>query len=85
MDLVVGLERMPRPGETVVGDDIQYIPGGKGSNQAIAARRLSEAPVALIGKLGRDTFGNDLLAYLQAQDLLLEGSPGPRSPAARLS
>ncbi len=73
MDLVVGLERMPRPGETVMGDDIRYIPGGKGSNQAIAARRLSEAPVALIGKLGRDAFGDELLDYLQAQDLLLQG------------
>ena len=81
MDLVVGLERMPRPGETVMGDDIRYIPGGKGSNQAIAARRLSEAPVALIGKLGRDAFGDELLDYLQAQDLLLQGLTRSEKPS----
>ncbi len=81
MDLVVGLERMPRPGETVMGDDIRYIPGGKGSNQAIAARRLSEAPVTLIGKLGRDAFGDELLDYLQAQDLLLQGLTRSEKPS----
>ena len=73
MDLVVNPDRMPRPGETVFGSRIQYIPGGKGSNQAIAARRLGDAPVALIGKVGEDSFGDSLLQFLSSQNLLLDG------------
>lgn len=80
MDLVVSLDRMPRPGETVVGKDVQYIPGGKGSNQAIAARRLGDVPVALIGRLGQDTFGDDLHDFLQTQDLLLNGVTRSEKP-----
>ena len=48
---------LPRPGETVLGKDFRIGPGGKGSNQAIAARRAG-AEVVLIAKIGNDTFGN---------------------------
>lgn len=40
MDLVVRTPHMPAPGETVLGDDFQTIPGGKGANQAVGAARL---------------------------------------------
>ena len=40
MDIVTKLECLPRPGETVFGNELHYIPGGKGSNQAVAASRL---------------------------------------------
>ena len=48
---------LPRPGETVLGKDFRIGPGGKGSNQAVAARRAG-ADVALIAKIGYDTFGD---------------------------
>ena len=69
MDLVINADRMPRPGETVLGNRLQYIPGGKGLNQAIAARRLGDGPVTLIGKVGEDAFGDTLLEFLHSQGL----------------
>ncbi|MGG7608988.1 PfkB family carbohydrate kinase, partial [Streptomyces sp. ZG43] len=39
-DLVIGVERRPAPGETVLGSDLAVHPGGKGGNQAVAAARL---------------------------------------------
>ena len=59
MDLVARMARLPRPGETVPGDDFQMIPGGKGANQAVAAARLG-ARVTMIGRVGDDSFGEVL-------------------------
>jgi len=70
MDVVARADRHPVPGETVFGRDLQYIPGGKGSNQAVAASRLG-GDVVLVGKLGRDPFGNTLHDFLQAEKLNL--------------
>lgn len=56
MDLTTYLPRMPRPGETVMGDRFVTGPGGKGSNQAIAAARLG-ASVTFVGRVGSDSFG----------------------------
>lgn len=53
IDLVVGLERMPDPGETVLGHTFERHAGGKGLNQAVAAARLG-GKVAMIGALGTD-------------------------------
>ena len=60
MDLVVTLDRMPLPGETVFGHTFAHIPGGKGLNQAIAAARAG-ASVSLTGAVGNDAYGRDLL------------------------
>ena len=65
MDLVVRTSRMPSEGETVLGSDFITVPGGKGANQAVAAARLG-AQTCFIGKLGRDAFGEQLLAGLNA-------------------
>jgi ribokinase len=59
MDLVATMARLPRPGETVLGESFQTIPGGKGANQAVAAARLG-ARVVMIGRLGDDSFGKTL-------------------------
>jgi ribokinase len=68
MDVVVTAPRHPVPGETMFGDDLAFIPGGKGSNQAVAAGRLG-GDVQLIGKLGTDAFGTDLKAFLNDEPL----------------
>lgn len=66
MDLTTTVDRMPRPGETVLGDVFTTGPGGKGSNQAIAAARLG-AHVTFVGRIGTDAFGQAALA-IWAQD-----------------
>lgn len=66
MDLVVRAERIPRPGETVPGEGFATIPGGKGANQAAAAARLG-GDVAMIGRVGNDSFGGLLLENMRSQ------------------
>lgn len=63
MDLVVRTPRIPKPGETIIGHDFHLIPGGKGANQAVAAGKL-QAEVNMIGRVGRDDFGQALLDNL---------------------
>ncbi|HLA08173.1 MAG TPA: PfkB family carbohydrate kinase, partial [Anaerolineales bacterium] len=63
-DLVVRAPRFPQPGETISGDDLQVIPGGKGANQAVAAARLG-ANVSMLGRVGNDGFGDFLLDNLK--------------------
>jgi len=54
-DLTAYTERMPRPGETIIGKKFVTGPGGKGSNQAVAAARLG-AEVTFVGRVGQDVF-----------------------------
>lgn len=63
-DLVVRAPRFPQPGETISGEDLQVIPGGKGANQAVAAARLG-AIVSMLGRVGTDNFGDFLLDNLK--------------------
>ncbi len=56
IDLVVRGDRLPRPGETVLGHEFRVVPGGKGANQAVAAARLG-ANVRFIGCVGDDEYG----------------------------
>ena len=67
-DLVVRAPRFPQPGETISGEDLQVIPGGKGANQAVAAARQG-SHVAMLGRVGKDDFGDFLLENLQANDV----------------
>ena len=64
LDLVAGVERLPRPGETLSGATLDRIPGGKGANQAVAAARLG-AEVRMVGCVGRDLNADDALAGLR--------------------
>lgn len=59
MDLVFQTDRIPRPGETVLGRGFKQIPGGKGANQAAAAARLG-GQVTMIGCVGADPMGTAL-------------------------
>ncbi len=63
LDLIANVERLPRPGETVSGADFHAAPGGKGANQALAARRAG-AQVRMIGAVGKDAFADEALALL---------------------
>ncbi|MEV6120011.1 ribokinase [Streptomyces sp. NPDC052077] len=64
-DLVIGVERRPGAGETVLGSDLVVHPGGKGANQAVAAARLG-ARTALLARVGDDGHGRLLLGSLRA-------------------
>lgn len=68
MDFVVSTERLPAPGETVLGHDFKMIPGGKGANQACAAGRVGAGvvQVRMIGRVGYDVFADHLKASLSA-------------------
>lgn len=68
MDLVVETPTIPLAGETVLGKNFATFPGGKGANQAVAAARLG-AQVSLIGRVGKDAFGDQLLASAQADGI----------------
>jgi ribokinase len=68
MDVVATADRHPRIGETVAGNAVLYFPGGKGANQAVSAVKLG-APTILIGRLGKDAFGDELMAFLAAQGI----------------
>jgi ribokinase len=63
---------MPVPDENVFGDDFRMIPGGKGANQAVAVARLG-ARAQFIGRVGRDSFGDLLLASLRADGVETAG------------
>ncbi|MEV0294065.1 ribokinase [Nocardia sp. NPDC050710] len=63
MDLVTTTERRPQPGETVLGTGFAMVPGGKGANQAIAARRAG-ADVTFVGAVGDDVFAPELRRVL---------------------
>jgi ribokinase len=64
MDLVALCDRAPRLGETVAGREFRTVCGGKGANQAIAAARAG-GRVAMIGAVGQDGFGQELVANLE--------------------
>jgi ribokinase len=83
MDFVVGVDRLPAPGETVLGRDFQMIPGGKGANQACAAARLGAGAVQvrMVGRVGYDTFGDHLKASLSAAGVDVNSVHATRSHA----
>jgi ribokinase len=64
MDISVTVPRLPAPGATVLGSAAVFTPGGKGANQAVAAARLGAA-VRMVGCVGGDDFGRQLLAALR--------------------
>ena len=64
MDLVVNVGEMPKKGQTLIGSNFKEVPGGKGANQAVAVSRLG-ANVCMVGKVGSDGFGQNLLNQLK--------------------
>lgn len=72
VDFTVSLPRLPRPGETVSGGTLLVNHGGKGANQAVAARRLG-AEVQMIGCVGDDASGARILRALADEGIGVEG------------
>jgi len=68
MDLVVYTDKQPAKGETILGNSFETFQGGKGANQAVAVSRLG-LPVSLIGKVGNDVFGEELLENLNSEQV----------------
>ncbi len=72
LDFVASVDRLPLPGETVTGAELRRFPGGKGANQALAAKRLG-ADVALIARIGNDASADEALALLRRGGVDLTG------------
>lgn len=72
MDLVVRQPRLPHPGETMFGQSLALVPGGKGLNQAVAAA-LAGGDVSFVGAVGRDAFGEELRRCLDDHGVNTEG------------
>lgn len=80
MDMTVTADRIPLKGETLKGKELQYIPGGKGANQAVAMAKLG-AHVEMFGCVGNDSAGEILLQNLRKEGIetahikVVEGIP----------
>lgn len=70
-DMIVKLERLPRPGETLLGGDFMTAPGGKGANQAVAAARAGGV-VHFIARVGNDSFGDEALRGFQKDGIQVD-------------
>src|SRR5271170_8094587 len=79
LDLITRVTQIPGPGETTLGDDYATSPGGKGANQALAARRAG-AKVALVGATGGDAFAAAALALLKADGVDLSATREVAAP-----
>lgn len=75
IDMLLHVERLPQPGETVKSPFYDWVPGGKGANQAIAAMRASTtgSKVAMVGKVGDDGFGTRCLNNLKRESINISG------------
>ena len=67
-DMVIKAERLPLPGETILGGKFFMFPGGKGANQAVAAARLG-SQVALVTRTGNDVFGRQALSQFREEGI----------------
>jgi ribokinase len=67
-DMVINVPELPRPGQTIAGQDFQIFGGGKGANQAIAAKRAGAA-VRFIAAIGDDDFGKSALQTFAAEGI----------------
>lgn len=71
MDLVTVCERAPQGGETLFGTKFLQIPGGKGANQAVAIGKLG-SNVTMLGKVGKDSFGEDLIKSMKKNNVVTD-------------
>lgn len=67
-DLIVRADRIPSPGETVLGGEFRIVSGGKGANQAVAVARLG-GDALFVERIGTDLFGDELMARYTAEKM----------------
>ena len=72
MDIITRAPRFPRPGETLTGTSLSFMPGGKGANQAVALARLG-APVEMVGAIGDDILGGRYGSVFAAEGVGIRG------------
>lgn len=72
IDILSTMQRAPRPGETVNGDTVAFMPGGKGLNQAVACA-LQNVETAFVGRVGQDAFGDQVLAFFNERGIDASG------------
>lgn len=68
MDMIVSVDEMPQVGETIISENFKLAHGGKGANQAVAAKRMGNE-VSMISKIGRDTYGKEILQSLRNEKI----------------
>ncbi|MCY3036041.1 MULTISPECIES: ribokinase [Aerococcus] len=71
IDMTMVTDRLPRIGETILGDTVNYFMGGKGANQAVAAARLA-GDVRMVGSVGDDSFGDKALKHLKKEGVVTD-------------
>lgn len=71
IDIVLNVKKMPKVGETVIGNNLTYLVGGKGANQAVCCSRLSNH-VTLLGMVGKDAFGEKLIDKMKLENINVE-------------
>jgi ribokinase len=79
-DMIIKLDRIPKPGETRLGGEFLMAPGGKGANQAVAAARAGGA-VTLVARVGRDMFGKQAVESLAASGVNVDHVAFDRRPS----
>ena len=67
-DMTIRASRLPAPGETILGGEFKMGRGGKGANQAVAAKRLG-GNVTFVCKVGNDVFGNESVQAYAAEGM----------------
>ncbi len=82
VDLVLRVSRLPKAGETVLGEELRVGMGGKGANQAVAAARLG-ARVWMVGKVGRDEEGRRMVEELRREGVDVSHVREDRRPSGR--
>jgi len=84
VDFVVRAARIPRPGETILGGDLNMVPGGKGANQAVAAARAGGVATAMLLAVGQDDLAPLLIASLEKAGVGLHLRRSQRATGAAL-
>ena len=79
-DMTAFCGKMPAPGETVLGNDFVMGPGGKGANQAVAAKRLG-GDVRFVCKVGEDIFGENTIRHFKEEGLDTSGVMFSKKPS----
>ncbi len=76
MDMTVSLKNIPKKGETVLGEHLRYVAGGKGANQVVACAKLG-ATVTMLGSVGSDSHGDILVRNLRNEGVIVDHIQSP--------